>query len=511
MSTRELLKRVALPSTVFLTGAGILVVEIVATRILSPYFGNTIFTFSSVISVVLAALSVGYYIGGKLADRKPTMSVFYSIVLAGGIGVFVLYWLQALLLPSLGASLPLTTGPLIVSLLLFFIPSFVLGMLSPFAIALQKALFTDKGVGSASGEMFFYSTLGSIFGSLLAGYVLIPYLGVRATLIGVATVLMALGMGPLIALGADRRFLKKLSALILISVVVTFLMSPTTKAVYSHDGVYEKIVITDGVYEGRPARFLFQDRSASGAMYLDSDELAYSYTKYYTIHQLFAPDVKRALVIGGGAYSIPKALLQDQPFATVDVSEIEPKLYELSQRYFNVPKDHPRLNNYIEDGRRMLNDAPESYDFIYGDAYHSLYSLPTHLTTKEFFQTVYDKLNDKGVFIMNVIGSLDPKPPSVIMSEVRTLKEIFPHVYLFAVSSPNTNDVQNLALVAHKSDREVVLDTDALAENPNEIIRTLPAKVVNLKSYDLQKYPVLTDNYSPIDSWTATLLRRHAD
>lgn len=505
---RSSLKRFALPATVFITGAGVLVVEIVATRILSPYFGNTIFTFSSVISVVLAALSIGYYVGGRFADKRPSLKVFYAIVLAGGIGVFALFWLQALLLPSLGGALPITTGPIIISVLLFFVPSFILGMLSPFAIKLQQVLFKDQGIGSISGEMFFYSTLGSIFGSLLAGYVLIPHIGVRATLIGVAIVLMVLGLGPLMVLGAERTFLKKISALIALSTVATLLINPSSQVLYSHDGVYEKIVIRDGVYEGKPTRFLFQDRSSSGAMFLDSGDLAYSYSKYYALYELFAPDIKRALVIGGGAYTVPKALIQDLPSATVDVAEIEPSLFKLSQKYFDVPKDNPRLNNYVEDGRRLLRDAPEPYDYIFGDAYHSLYSIPTHLTTKEFFQTTYDKLNDEGIFIMNVIGSLDPRPPSIVLSEIRTLKEVFPHVYLFATDSPNVNTAQNLMVVAHKSDREIALDENTLQASRHEVIRNLASSQVDLNKFDLSKYPILTDDFAPIENWTATLLNR---
>lgn len=509
MFVRKRIKRWALPATVFFTGAGVLVVEIIATRILAPYFGNTIFTISSVLSVVLAALSIGYYVGGKFADRQPTWETFYGIVSAGGIGVFVLYWLQLLILPALGDSLPLTFGPLVASVLLFFVPSFILGMLSPFAIKLQQMTCKHQGIGSISGEMFFYSTLGSIFGSLFAGYVLIPYVGTRIALLGVALFLIALGIVPLLVLGADKRFIRKISLLVLLGVLASLFVAPAQHAVYSHDGVYEKIAIVDGDYHGQPTRFLFQDRSASGAMYIQSGDLVYDYAKYYAAHELFVPEVKRALVIGGGAYSIPKALIADLPHVTVDVVEIEPKLYELSQQYFNVPTDNPRLNNHTDDGRRFLRTTNEQYDFIFGDAYHSLYSVPTHLTTKEFFQTVYAKLANEGVFMMNIIGSLDRQPPSVILSEIRTLQEVFPRVYAFATDSPDTDAVQNIILVAHKSNRQVLPTQEFVNGHPQEIMKNLPAKQVNLAAIDWNAYPVLTDDYSPIDSWTAQLLRRH--
>src|SRR5688572_427718 len=128
-------RRVTLPFTVFVTGGCVLVIEIVATRILAPYFGNTIYSVSSVISVVLAALSVGYWVGGRLADRHPSKKLFFGIIALSGVLVLCIQLMQASLLPALGYKLPLTVGPLVLSCILFFFPSFILGMLSPFAIA----------------------------------------------------------------------------------------------------------------------------------------------------------------------------------------------------------------------------------------------------------------------------------------------------------------------------------------------------------------------------------------
>ncbi len=131
MIFKKFVKRYTLPVAVFITGACVLIIEIVATRILAPYFGNTIYSVSSVISVVLAALSVGYYIGGRVADKHPSQKLFFLLILFSGVLVLCIQLLQLSLLPVLGYSLPLSTGPLIVSCILFFFPSFLLGMLSP--------------------------------------------------------------------------------------------------------------------------------------------------------------------------------------------------------------------------------------------------------------------------------------------------------------------------------------------------------------------------------------------
>src|SRR6266545_3862461 len=201
----KFLRRALLPVVVFVTGACVLVIEIVATRILAPYFGNTIYSVSSVISVVLAALSVGYWIGGRLADRYPLKKLFFMIITFSGVTVLCLEYMQTTLLPTLGYTLPLTIGPLIMSCLLFFIPSFVLGTLSPFAIALRKQEAKGQGVGTTAGEMFFFSTVGSIVGSLLAGFVLIPLFGIKSIIVGVGIVLFLLGLIPLALLGLERK------------------------------------------------------------------------------------------------------------------------------------------------------------------------------------------------------------------------------------------------------------------------------------------------------------------
>ena len=254
-----------------------------ATRILSPYYGNTIFTVSSVISIVLAALSVGYYFGGKLADKYPTEKVFYSIILVSGVSVVFLLFLMSYLLPSLGYELSTVSGPIILAIILFFVPSLLLGMLSPFAIKLQEQRFFKKGIGSITGEIFFWSTLGSIFGSLITGFVLIPQFGVSQIILAVAVILILLGFFPLTIIGIINKSMFKLILLVICGVIfVSFLFITKTRgAVYSQDGIYEKINIFDIEYKGKPTRLFVQDRSTSGAMFLDSDELVFDYTKYW--------------------------------------------------------------------------------------------------------------------------------------------------------------------------------------------------------------------------------------
>jgi predicted membrane-bound spermidine synthase len=264
------------------TGASVLIVEVLAVRILSPYYGNTIFTVSSVISVILLALSVGYWAGGTLADRRPSLEWFFGIILASGLLLLLFHALGALALPRLGAALSLATGPLVSATVLFLIPALLLGTLSPFAVKLQSVFVPGEGVGRVAGRIFFWSTLGSITGSLLAGFVLIPRFGINRILVSTGIVLFALGFVPLMLLRAKRaRLGASFVALAILLGTAWWTQTPVAQAllglresnvVYSKDGIYQKITIYEGEYYGRPTRFLLLDRSESGAMFLDSDD-----------------------------------------------------------------------------------------------------------------------------------------------------------------------------------------------------------------------------------------------
>jgi len=508
----QFVKENLLPVSVFITGACVLIIEIVAVRVLSPHYGNTIFTVSSVIGVILAALSIGYYAGGKFADKHPTLRWFFGIILVSGFVVIATHFLGIIILPILSVGLSLASGPLVSSLLLFLAPAILLGALSPYAIKLQSALVPEQGVGSVSGKIFFWSTLGSIIGSLLAGFVLIPNFGIDYIFIATGVVLFFLGFIPLVIFGFVKNRLAKSVFLILVLVGVTILSGQQVKGdvLYSKDGVYERIEIYDSTHGNRPIRVFQQDKSASGAMFLDTDDptdLAYGYTKYYSLYKVFKPNVQNALVIGGGAYSIPKALLAELPNATVDVSEIEPSLFDLAKQYFRV-EESSNLHNYTEDGRRLLRDSEKKYDLIFSDVYYSLFSIPAHFTTQEFFTIAKDKLSDDGVLIANLIGDLSRQQPSLIFAEINTFQSVFPNSYFFTIETPGKVDSQNIIFVGYNSDKKVDLNTPSILQNKDPIISSLPTKIINLNRFDLSPYPILTDNFSPVEYLTAEVLRR---
>ena len=481
---------------VFVTGACVLVIEIVALRVLSPYYGNTIFSVSSVLTVILAALSIGYYAGGLLADRFPTSKLFYGIILVSGLCVLLLELLAKVLLPFLGYRLSLVSGPLLSSMILFFLPALLLGMLSPFAIKLQKLRVLKEGIGTTAGKVFFWSTCGSIAGSLATGFFLIPRFGVNEILIGTGLLLLAIGMAGVVAAKVKKGKLLVIGAIgaVLLGSLFSTVSEARKNVLYETDGLYEKIVIYDREYQGRPARFLRQDWSSSSAMFLDSEELVYDYTKYYALYKILTPDPKEALVIGAGAYSVPKALLSELPDVHVDVVDIEPALVELGKLFFRVPDD-PRLTHHIEDGRRFLHDSTKEYDLIFLDVYVS--SVPAHFATKEFFEIAKSKLELDGILIANIVGDLSRSGPSFVFAEMRTLQSVFEHSYFFAVQSPASQELQNFIFVGHKSERGVDFEGSEFQE-----------KLIHPNGFHLSKYSLLGDNFAPVEYLFAQTWRR---
>ena len=401
--------------------------------------------------------------------------------------------------------------------LLFLLPALLLGMLSPYAVKLQSVHFPEAGVGSVAGSIFFWSTLGSIAGSLSAGFVLIPHFGIDRILITNGVVLSVLGLAPLLFLGLGKRSLS--ASLLAFAVLLTaacFAAAHSQRQVlYTRDGVYQKITIYDGEYAGRPARFFQQDENnagaGEGAMFLDSDDpadLVYDYTRYYSLYKIFQPSVKNALVIGGGAYSVPKALLRELPEVSVDVVDIEPSLLSLAQRYFKVPAN-PRLHSYVEDGRRFLRDSGKQYDLIFSDVYYSFFSVPPHFGTREFFELAKRKLSPNGIFVANMIGDLSRQQPSLILAEIKTFQTVFPNRYFFAVSWPERTDSQNVMLVGYNSDTRVDFNSSSIAANRDPLIRLLPSKLIDVEHrFELSPYPILTDDFAPVEFLTAQVLRR---
>jgi spermidine synthase len=381
---------------------------------------------------------------------------------------------------------------------MFFLPALFLAMLSPFAIALLHAREAGKGVGNASGLVFFWSTLGSIAGSLATGFLLIPYWGIGSIIAGTGSGLVLLGGAGLFATRKPKILPVALAILGVISGMALRHGGLARSEVFAADGLYERIVIRDIPYRGRSARILLQDLNVSGGQYLDDRSMAFDYTKYFDLYRLFTPELKTALAIGGGAYSVPRSILHDSPRAIVDVAEIDPSLHALALRYFDLPDD-ARLRNHVIDGRRFLHDTQERYDLIFSDAYRSFISAPPQFATLEFFRLAKSRLKEDGVLIANFYGSLAPDTRATIYSVLRTMRAVFPQLYVIATVNPASEELQNFIFVGHN------------ASNPERRVDLGRAAALEWRASDplLDSHPVLTDDFAPLEYYAANAIRRY--
>jgi spermidine synthase len=480
--------------TVFVSGAVVMALELVGSRLLAPTFGDSIFVWGSLIGVVMTALAVGYYTGGRLADRRPSYGTFSLITLVAGMLILLIPLTSSLILEAVYYSgFGERYGPVLASLLLLAAPTTLLGMVSPYSI--RMAAQSLRSVGGISGSLYSISTGGSIFGTFFTVFVLIPSFGVRQIIFALGVVLILVSL-----LGfAWRERLFLLLLVLLLTTPSTLLggaiSTRSGTVVYRKDTPYSTLTVVDNV--GSSVRTLYLNNLAQSAMYLDgSNGAVFQYTDYFNLAFLFNPDVERVLFIGGGGFSGPKQFLEYYPDIAVDVVEVDPEVVRVAKEYFNIVED-PRLGVFVDDGRSFLADAGE-YDVIVLDAYSKTY-VPFHLMTLEFFQTIDEHLTQDGIIVSNLISSLVGDTSELLMAEYRTVGEVLPQAYLFRTRSSSLSTVQNIILIATKTATR--LAGSDLVEKAEGLPRgsTLVEYVQTL--FDSEGYAeealILTDDYAP--------------
>lgn len=483
-------------TTVFITGAAVLIIEIAAVRILSPFYGSSLYVLSSVLTVILSALSAGYWYGGWRADKEKSSEVLYSIISISGVFVLGLLLLSQFLLPLLSHTLSPTVGPLFFSFGLFFIPAFLLGIISPYVIKIQSLTNSIDDIGKVVGATFFWGTCGSIFGSLMTGFFLIPILGVTKTVVLVSILLVSLGLLMPVFTGIKLKMLKTF-IILLLSLILGLLVFSIDKTaqknyIYFSDGIYSSIKIQDIILDGRPTRFLFRDSNASSAIYLDSKELVFPYTKFSLLYKSLTEDPQNILVLGGGAYTVPRTLSHMDKKISIDVVDIEPSLFKLAKEYFDL-KDTSKITNYPMDGRVFLKQQRDiKYDMIFGDIFGTDLAAPFHLTTHEFYNLVSENMSDDGVFILNVVGKPEAHQPSLVGGVAKTLKSSFPNVKAYTFSE-DTSLSQNVIFVSKNNSNSIEINEWDQAELGHTVTE------VTLSENKLANEILFTDDHSPIE------------
>ena len=525
---------------VFVSGAVLLGVELAASRVLAPFFGNSLFVWGALIGVVLAGLAIGYWLGGALADRLPALRLLVWVAGAGALTVLLIPLIDEPVLEGVVAWDPgPRLDPLMASIALFGAPSVLLAAVTPIAIRLQARSLEE--VGSTSGRLFGLSTAGSIFGTFAAAFFLIPEVGSdQLFALAAGTLLLAVAF---IAL-AERMAFAGIVLLAASALAASFALAlapsaggtlsgaearnwsplyrlrgqtgildprdpaaaspePTLHVLFRKDTRYHRL----SVVEDSTTRYLRFDNSLQSAMWRGAPfRTRFRYTDLFHLGLAYDPSARDVLFIGLGGGSSEKRMLRDFPRLRLTAVELDPVVVDVAYRYFHLPHD-PRLDVVVGDGRRYLAADERRWDVIVVDAFFAD-AIPFHLVTREFLELVQNRLSPGGVVVTNVIGALEGQGSKLFRSVYRTYRSVFPtvvvHPTILAGDNGDTT-FRNLILVASE---KPFPEARLLAERWAAVRARTPS-APNLERPILDRHdtaipvsdvPTLTDDYAPTDA-----------
>ncbi len=483
-----------LPLLVFAVGMGSLGAEIAAVRLLAPYFGASTVVWANTIGVVLVALSVGYWLGGRLADRRPELRGLCLLALvAAGLLALVPFVADPLLDVAVDALDSVSAGAFVGSLLavlgLVAVPVLLLGAVAPYAIRL--GVTTLEEAGRVSGRLYAISTAGSLVGTLLSALVLIPLVGTRRTFLFFA---LAIAVVALPGLWAGRR--RYAAAAVPLAIVALMVLPVGTMKAEADNGrvIYE----TDTEYQY--ARVVERD-DGSRVLELNEGQALHSLWRPGTVltggywdGMLVAPFAglaeppRRVAILGNAAGTMARAYAELFPGARVDGVEIDSELSEIGKRYFGL-EEGPRLALHHEDARPFLRTADDRYDVIAIDAYRQPY-IPFYLSTREFFELCRDRLAPGGVIVINIGHPEEQDDLEQVLTA--TIGAVFPNVVRYPFDETNSLVVAGEGPVSAERLRA------ATGEVPRELRPALIAAYLRAGP-PLTGGEVYTDDHAPVE------------
>ncbi|MCX7931817.1 MAG: fused MFS/spermidine synthase [Rhodovarius sp.] len=497
-------------ATILLASALGLTVEIVAGRLLAPYVGMSVHSWTAVIAVVLGGFSLGHWWGGRLAgpdcDRLR--------------GHRRLAWLLAgsaastlLAVPALRLAAPHLDAPGVHPLLAmlgfalsgFFAPSLLVGTVSPIVTKLAVEEAAEGEVGRVLGRLFALSALGAIGGTLAAGFLLLAWIGSGGAMLACAALyglMAALHAGVALRAAAPAALIA-LAALLLPAAAARL---PAYARSCDAESAYACLRVVDAAgLVGQPARLLVLDHLAHGVNVRDDPRLLvqpYLHLADELMRRRGLPDRPAAFFAGGGAFTLPRAWAADHPGGRFVVAEIDPTVVRLAREAFWL-EDSPALVVIARDARAALQALPAeaAFDVIFADAFQDL-AMPVHLVTREWHRAVRARLKPGGAYLVNVME--DRREPRFLLALWRTLAQDFAHVEIWVemAEQPPGRRITYLVLA---SDRPTEVARLAATRGPARAWARLPPDLVAARA-ERARVPLLTDDFAPVERLMAHLL-----
>ena len=501
-----------------------MVLEIVAGRLIARHLGASLYTWTSVIGVVLTGITLGNYLGGRLADRfdaKKTLATLFTISSASCVAIIIMNNLVGKWAWPQNLNWPIHVFAHVA--LVFLVPSTLLGTISP--VVAKMALDRHLTTGRTVGTIYAAGAAGSIAGTFLAGFYLIAAIGSVAIIWATAGALLLMAMlyfprlrilylwAPLFVASAAAGLLPNDLAKML-GPKLALRAKPNPNIIYETESQYFYVAVRLSPYSDEHE--LIVDRFAQSGMLLDEptvlmalyERIYAAVTRKLSQHK----DTFATLSIGGGGYVFPRYLEHFWPQSRIDVVEIDPAITEAAVRAFGLSPD-TTINTFNIDARNYVDSMLQpkrtgaqirQYDFIYGDAFHD-FGVPFHLVTKEFNDKLAQILTDDGVYVLNIIDVFDSG--LFLSAAVNTLSQTFPHINVVSVDRP-TDILSNFTAICsmHPIDIYDIANHYELNDSFLWILDDSDMQTLSNKTQGL----VLTDDYAPVENLFAPAIRRTA-
>jgi len=494
--------RLFLLITALVTGAIVMALEILGSRLLAPVFGNSLFVWGALIGIILAAMSSGYAFGGWASDRYRVAAVLAWLLLGSGAWTVLMSWMgQAAIFKVATLIEDPRWGPSLAACVLLAPPAFGLSGVMP---ALLRLAVVDMGyLGRHTGSMIALSTVGSLAGTWGTAFFLLSWLGTQTLVASLGMLQLLLG---LLWLQQGSGKISKmtgvfLTGLLMLSWQLFGQAPPVAGLVHQEDSPYQQVRVRDDDL----FRYLVLDRTWHAVMWRsDPTTLFLPYSQLMVAAVALAPEPKRGLILGHGGGSLAKWLAQVWPELELDVVEFDPAVVRMAEEYFEY---HPPANHhvFVKDARVFLRDTKVTYDVIWVDAF-ARHLIPFHLTTVEFFSELRSRLNPNGVLALNLASSGEGGDLQRANAVVQTLKTAFPTIESFGVKGPwraHQTTAENLIFFGGGPiDRMPYGEVVTRIQSQVEARRLPPEATALLAARRVQPWLpglTLTDDYTPYD------------